>query len=132
MPDSADLSRVSPPDDEQLLSVAVGTHGGHALLRVTGEIDIMTADRFAEGLDAALGHEPASTLVLCDLSGVTFIGSHGVAALLKAATSAREGGRELRVAVPDKSVVVRSLRIGGLDNLCRIYSSLDDAADVGE
>lgn len=128
MPESADLSRVSPPDDEQLLRVTVGTHRGYPLLTVAGEIDIMTARRFTEALDAVLGQPPLDAAVLCEMSGVTFVGSHGMAALTAAAARAREGGREVRIVVPERSVVVRTFRIGGIDQLCAIHHSLDAAA----
>ncbi len=122
------MSRVSPPDDEQLLHVTVGTHRGHPLLTVAGEIDIMTARRFTEALDAVLDQPPRDAAVLCELSGITFVGSHGMAALTAAAARAREEGRDLRLVVPERSVVVRTFRIGGVEQLCAIHHDLDEAA----
>lgn len=60
-----------------------------------GEIDALTAGRFAEALSAAAAKAEGSLLV--DLEGVEFIDAKGYAAVLNAARKMRERGGEVLV-----------------------------------
>ena len=62
------------------------------VLSVLGEIDLVTVP----GLDAAIAeHVAAAPCLVLDLSGVTFFGSLGLAALIRAMTLAEERGTRL-------------------------------------
>lgn len=70
------------PDD--LLTIAVDRpRDGVVVLRLAGEIDMLTAPRLARRLESAVRSGPQHVIV--DLTGVSFLGSHGIAALLTAA-----------------------------------------------
>lgn len=71
-------------------------------VRVRGEIDIATNPTF----DAALASagEAGVTLLEMDLSGVTFMGSSGLAALLRAQRLLRERGARLVLVRPSRAV----------------------------
>ena len=81
-------------------------------LAVTGEVDLSTAGGLAEaGLDALAA---GATVVIVDLSGVTFLDSTGLAALVTINNRARNDGAALIIARP--RVRVRHLfQITGLD-----------------
>jgi len=64
------------------LGLTEWTIGSSVVVSVTGEVDIATTDQLADALDAAL-RRGAMGLV-CDLTGVSFLGAAGVTALLVA------------------------------------------------
>jgi anti-anti-sigma factor len=69
--------------------VDVVISGDEAFVTCSGEFDLATADRFREGIAQALA---AGTRHLhVDCSGVSFIDSIGIRALLHTATSCRDG-----------------------------------------
>ncbi|OJF12211.1 hypothetical protein BG844_21900 [Couchioplanes caeruleus subsp. caeruleus] len=83
-----------------------------ARLRCAGEIDQSSAPRFAAALDATM---PGRRRVEVDLSGVTFMDSSGVNALVQ---HHREGCELVVVDVPPN--IRRVLEITGLDGIfCR-------------
>jgi anti-anti-sigma factor len=88
---------------------------GHTLLAIVGEIDLVTAPAFGAAIDRGIQH--AGKVVL-DFSGVTFMDSSGLNALVTSAGHGRE----------DDSVIIRNaplsihrlLAITGLDEVIRI------------
>ena len=69
-------------------SVTVEPQGEARLVRVSGDLDLSTADRLGSALDAARADE-VTTLV--DLSAVNFIDSAGLKVLLESAQAADAG-----------------------------------------
>lgn len=96
------------------------------LLMVTGEIDISSSPqlwaRVCEALPIA-GTRP----VLLDLTGVTFLGSHGLAVLSRAAEAARRDQISLRVIVGHGRPVRRSIELSGLDQLLSLFDTEAEA-----
>jgi anti-anti-sigma factor len=78
-------------------------------VRVYGELDLAAAEPFCEELSAAVS-EASSTNFLVDLSGVTFMDSSGLRALLKAL----EVGDGKRVIVQSSRQVFKLLHLSGL------------------
>jgi anti-anti-sigma factor len=66
-----------------------GSGGGVLVLRVTGEIDVLTLPVVRDALRAAVARHPADLVV--DLAGVDFCCVHGFALLAAAARTARTG-----------------------------------------
>jgi anti-sigma B factor antagonist len=66
-------------------SVTVEPHGEARLVRVSGDLDLSTADRLRSALDAARA-DGVTTLV--DLSAVNFIDSAGLKVLLRSTQAA--------------------------------------------
>jgi anti-sigma B factor antagonist len=98
--------------------------GGHPVLFVYGEIDILTSPRLHEALSALISEEPKTVLV--DLANVTFIDSSGLTALVVAHRHLEDAGGELRlVSVPDS--VGKLFEIAGLDQRFRIFPSVEHA-----
>jgi anti-anti-sigma factor len=69
---------------------APGSGGGVLVLRVTGEIDMLTLPVVRDALSAAVARHPADLVV--DLAGVNFCCVHGFALLAAAARTARIWG----------------------------------------
>jgi anti-anti-sigma factor len=94
-----------------------------------GTLDTLTAPRLAEALDAALAQSPTALIV--DLSGVEFLASAGMGALLvahdKASTVAKFG------VVAATPVTIRPMTIVGIHQVFPFYDSLDEALrNIGE
>ena len=87
-----------------------------------GKLSLETVNQFLPGLRA----ETAQRVVL-DMSGVTFLDSAGVGALVSLFVSRRNQGKEFGLAAlpPQASAVVT---VAGLQNLLPIYKSVADAS----
>ena len=90
---------------------------GKAILVVAGEVDISNEDEFLDQLRNLIGAARSTSLV--DLSAVTFFGSSGISALLKASRDAQQKGINLVMAAP--SLIVRQvLDATGLSSIFEI------------
>lgn len=84
------------------------------MVRVAGEVDILSAPRLNELLHCRL-RSTLSRLEL-ELSGVTFMSIAGAQVLEYAATYARYNDKELRIEVGGSRAVQRVLRATGLQD----------------
>ncbi|HVK24440.1 MAG TPA: STAS domain-containing protein [Actinokineospora sp.] len=107
------------------IHVERGSHGGSAVLRATGEIDLGTVAVFSAALDDVLADAPAALVV--DLTGVGFLGSCGISALAVARQRCADGAVDLRV-VATESPVLRILAVTGMDEVLSIFPSVEAAA----
>jgi anti-anti-sigma factor len=99
------------------------THGSMAVLTPPGEIDASSSGRLREALiDAASGH----SVVIVDMSANTFCDSSGIRALVIGMQRARDGGRDLRIVMGGRAVR-RIFKVTGVDQVLRIFESLDEA-----
>jgi len=99
---------------------------GFRTLTVTGEIDLATATRFEAELDAVISeaHSPADV----DLSGVTFIDSSGLHALIRAQQHVI--GTVVRLVLVNPSKACRQvLEITDTADLFEIVTRNDDDKD---
>lgn len=80
-------------------------------VEVTGDVDLATAGRLADDLRPLAEHDAAELRL--DLSGVEFIDSSGLRALVAAANTATEHGGSLAL-IGASSAVVRLIEIAGL------------------
>jgi anti-sigma B factor antagonist len=100
---------------------------GMALLTVRGELDTLTAPEL-DGALRELQTRPGAPVV--DLSGVTFLASSGLAALIQAAHRAEdspdERRRRVRLVVTSRAVL-RPLEVTGSDQLFTLHTDLDAA-----
>ncbi|MFO7193045.1 MULTISPECIES: STAS domain-containing protein [Thermocrispum] len=120
---SVSSSTPGPASSAGDVTVRVDRRDSAAVLRVTGEIDMSTADRLTAGLDDALRDQPS--VVVVDLQGVRFFASAGVSALVAARDTV---GERTRFAVVVKgNAVLRSLRLSGADLDLPRYDSVDAA-----
>lgn len=101
-------------------------HERCTLLRVQGELDVVSRERFGKAMSDVLD---AGQPMIVDMKQVTFCDSTGLNAIVVANRRAAErGGFLALVALPDR--VQRVFRITGLDKFIPIYDSLSDALDA--
>jgi anti-sigma B factor antagonist len=99
--------------------VAVEALDGWQVLRLAGEVDVATAPRLRDRLVQLVNEGPP--LVVVDLSGLTFIDSMGLGALVSGLKRSRAQNGDLRLAGPT-------------DHVAKVLSitRLDQAFVVGE
>jgi anti-anti-sigma factor len=85
---------------------------GYQVIRVTGELDIATAEKAYSYISGVIDGRPAPVTV--DLSGLTFCDASGLGVLARIARHARQAGRQLRLASPRPSLL-KLMRLTGLD-----------------
>jgi len=96
------------------LTTTLEAANGHGVLRLTGEIDLQTAEEFATALETAqLRHEH----VVVDLRDVAFMDSTGLRALLQALRRTDGSPAVLELAVAPGSAVERLLGLAGVTDL---------------
>ncbi|MEV0763678.1 anti-sigma factor antagonist [Nocardia sp. NPDC050435] len=98
---------------------------GVTVLRIGGEIDVLTAPHLGAALDAALAADAANHGVAVDLQAVTFLASAGLSVL---AAQVRQDPRESRIAVvADNSATLRPMQLTGLIDLLIVRPTLAEA-----
>ncbi|GAA5194636.1 hypothetical protein GCM10023322_59460 [Rugosimonospora acidiphila] len=78
------------------LSVSASRSGDTTRLSLTGEVDLSTVDALQEEIAASVEAEDVASLII-DLSGVTFLDSSGISALLKGRRLADDRQKTFRV-----------------------------------
>jgi anti-sigma B factor antagonist len=121
------LSAEEPDNSEVgLATVAVERPADDtAVVRVDGEIDMVTAPALESQVVALLGERPR--VLVIDLTGVRFFSSAGLAVLALAHRESYEG-TELRI-VADDVAVLRPMELTGLTEDLTIRASLKAALD---
>jgi anti-sigma B factor antagonist len=114
------------PAAEQLLHIGVRREPAAIVVFADGEVDVLTVGRLRTAVDEAL-RDAAGRPVVVDLTAVTFLGSHGLAALAEAASKAERRREPLRVVVDETRAVIRPLQITGLDEALALYYSVEEA-----
>ena len=109
---------------EQVIDLDVEHQGEVALVRVGGEVDMLTTPMLSECLTEQLQAEPA--MLVLDLRRVGFLGSSGLAALVTAREDATARGVTLRLVSADHAVL-RPLTATGLTELFDIYPDVETA-----
>jgi anti-anti-sigma factor len=87
---------------------------GKATVRVSGELDIATADQAYAYLRDVMDSQPGP--VTMDLAGLTFCDAAGLGVLARVAGHARRAGRSLRLAAA-RPAMVKIMRITGMDEV---------------
>jgi anti-anti-sigma factor len=109
------------PDED----VAVETTEVHglAVTRISGEVDLVGVDLIRAELTAQLDRRPS--VLVADMSGVTVLGSLGIAALIETHQRAVAAGVAFTV-VAGHRAVTRPLRLTEVDRLLTVLPTLDD------
>lgn len=97
---------------------------GVAVLTADGRINLVTAPALRRTVQSVV--EDGHTRLAMDLSGVEFIDSSGLGALISGLKTARTAGGDLRLAAATEQVT-SVLRLTNLDRILRVYASTDDA-----
>jgi anti-anti-sigma factor len=112
-----------PPPPGGPLSVRVEATDYGRLITVTGELDIGTAPRLRE---AVAERPPAGSLVVVDLSPVTFMDSNGLGVIVKLRSQLSAEGARLAVVCPAGPARLL-LEVTGLDAELPLFDTLDEA-----
>ena len=105
-----------------LLDITIDSVGDHLVCRPVGELDAFTVGHFRDSLTELGGGER----VLIDLSGVPFLDSAGLGALIGGVRRAREGGGDVAV-YGARPAVARLLHTTGFDRVATVSDSEQDA-----
>jgi anti-sigma B factor antagonist len=95
---------------------------GMTLVSMSGDLDALSVARLRD----ALGELPSHADTVFDLSGVPFIDSAGLGALVAGVRRVRESGGRAMV-VSSRPNIVRLLRVTGFDRIAPVHESLDAA-----
>ncbi|ORW72266.1 anti-anti-sigma factor [Mycobacterium saskatchewanense] len=101
----------------------VEDHGGVSVVRVSGEIDLVTAPTLEQAIGAVVAESP--TALVIDLSAVEFLGSVGLKIL--AATHEKLGASTQFGVVARGPATRRPIHLTGLDKTFPLYPTLDEA-----
>lgn len=114
------------PSAEQLLRIAMRREATAIVMVVEGDVDLLTVGRLRAAVDEAL-RDAAGRAVVVDLTAVTYLGSHGLAALVEAASKAELRQEPLRLVVDETRAVIGPLQVSGLDECLALYYSVEEA-----
>jgi anti-sigma B factor antagonist len=105
------------------------TGGGCLICRPVGDLESFTVSQFRQ----ALAEMADGSCLIIDLSGVPFIDSAGLGALIGGIRRTRERGGRVAVAC-SRPTLVRLLRNTGFDRIVTVAETVDEAAaslDIG-
>jgi len=114
------------PAAEQLISIGREPVAGAVLVTIAGELDMLTTPRLRAAVSGAL-EEAGGEPVVLDLTEVTFLGSHGLAALVEAVRRAERRGGPLRIVVDNARPVIRPIELTGLDDVLALFGTVEEA-----
>lgn len=95
---------------------------GPVLVSLTGDLDAYSVPRLRDALDELV----SGVDVVFDLSGVPFLDSAGLGALIAGVRRVRDGGARATV-VSSRANIVRLLRVTGFDRIAPVHPSIDAA-----
>lgn len=104
--------------------VSTATTSAGAVVKVEGEVDLLTVQPVQAQVNAQIDAAPAH--VLLDLTGVRFFGSAGLAMLVLAKRRAASRGVRLGL-IADHRAVVRPLETGGLLDHFELHATPESA-----
>ncbi|NYJ01837.1 anti-sigma B factor antagonist [Nocardioides thalensis] len=96
------------------------------VLSPSGRLNMVSAQRLKSAVDDSVAAGRAKIVV--ELSGVEFIDSSGLGALIGGLKSARQASGDLRIAGASEQVAT-VLGLTNLDRILRPHASLEDALD---
>lgn len=96
---------------------------GYTICRPLGELDAFTVSQFRQ----ALAELASSPRLVIDMSGVPFVDSAGLGALIGGIRRAREQGGDVVVAC-NRPSLVRTLRTTGFDRIVTMTDTVEEAA----
>lgn len=106
-----------------MLEISVHETDEYLVCRPVGELDAFTVGQFRE----SLAELTAARRLLVDLSGVPFLDSAGLGALIGGVRRAREGGGDVAVFGP-RPAVARLLHTTGFDRVAIVADNEEAAA----
>lgn len=102
----------------------MSSHGDRLVTRLSGKLSLETVHNFIE----TMRPEPATHLVL-DMSGVSFLDSAGIGALVSIFVTRRNNGKSLALAGLTEQGNA-ALQVAGLTRLFPVYPTVESALAV--
>jgi anti-anti-sigma factor len=124
------MNATSPESRRQSATFAIEQRAGVAVVRIGGELDLLTVPELQEGLYPAIADTTGAVVI--DLAGVQFLSSTGLRLLLALHADLAAENRPLRLATGDSRAVVRPLQITGLHRLLDLYPDVPSALAAGD
>ena len=106
-----------------MLDIQLDNGDGYVICRPVGELDAFTVSQFRQSL-AELASNPR---ILIDMSGVPFVDSAGLGALIGGIRRARELGGDVAVAC-NRPTLTRLLHTTGFDRIVTVTETVEEAA----
>jgi anti-sigma B factor antagonist len=106
------------------LAIDVVKRGDDTVLRLAGDIDIHSAPEITEQLTRLQGE--GNRAIVVDLSGVSFLDSSALGALVAAHRAQTEAGGTLKIAAP-RAHVLKVFRITRLSEVIPVFDSVEAA-----
>lgn len=106
------------------VELSVSGHGGHAVVTLSGELDLADAPAVASHLIAAVAAFGPSIIV--DLAGLEFIDCCGLRVLVRVLKWTRESGGDMYLVSP-RLPVLSALERAGLIGAFSVYPSVEQA-----
>ena len=106
------------------LGISVTEQAGFVVLAVTGEVDVYTSPQLREAFTRIIA-DGAYRNVVVDLSGVTFLDSSGIGALVSGRRRLGEGA-QLRLVLTN-ATMMRLFVLTGLATVFPIFPSVTEA-----
>jgi anti-sigma B factor antagonist len=100
--------------------------GGHVVVALHGELDVVDAASVAAALETVVRREPR---IIVDLAGLEFIDCGGLAALAGARKHAQRAGGDLVLAAPHERIL-RILALVGPAHDLPVHASVEEAASA--
>jgi len=119
------MSATTPERGKRGATLAVETIADAAMLRIGGELDMLTVPDLQARIYDAIA--VTSGAVIADLTEVQFLSSSGLTLLLGLQSDLAAQDRPLRLVVGGANAVSRPLLITGLDRILELHPDLDAA-----
>lgn len=123
-PDSGGTAVSAEAQSEQPISLGVRTLDGGVVVIVAGEVDMVTTPQLRDCVQQQVGERPG--VLVLDMSGLSFLGSSGLAVLVETLEECRAQETGLRLVCSSREVV-RPMEATGLTELFEIYPDLETA-----
>ncbi len=108
--------------------VSIDEHAeAYSIIAVRGEVDLHTAPKVENAIERAAR---SNATVVLDMSGVAFMDSTALSALVRSKDSLQEQGTSLRLAAPSRAVE-RIFSVTGFQDYFEIFPSREAAIPAG-
>ena len=106
---------------DQFTVNVLGEEGGQCVVRIVGSLTLANVFAFRESI-----REPSAAEIILDMTGVPYMDSTGLGALIGAKLFHEQAGRQIAlVGLNDKTAAL--LKMTNVENVFRVYSSLAEA-----
>ncbi len=107
------------------MQIETRQEGNCTIIAISGSVDAMTAAELTKAIDGQIANEHINIVV--DLTGLDFMSSAGLRALLGAVKATRSQGGDMRI-VSTHAGIDKVLKMSGFHNIAKVFTSQTDAS----